>query len=703
LVYNQIDIYNFTDSNPALIINGKFITLYNTEVYIYPIQGILNLNSKNRNNLLHRLKYKFKFPLAPLKLDSRDASKWYIIAFDRFQPNRKNFTFQGKKIEIDTSMHNKIKLSLSNPEHIQALGDLITATVNIGFYKAGFKLPQNVRRRNPQFAKGISVNFNNIVHSNNYKDYTYYGFEGFKADTIFLEDKKKFILCIDPKTHLVKCITPNESNIEEAVIQAGKSIASSKIPKIIRSEFKRKTMPLPRERKRRTISLFNQLNKLPFKIGRDLVKISDYNIIKEPIFEFNGNKKVSLNRTDSLEEFLIKNLKKNGPFESYDKELIIQPLVLDILNPYLERYSKAFKILKRKFSDILRCDVNFNEPIILTANPKDIEIELEGIYKNLIKDVDLCIGISKGRERKTVFWNPIKKGLQNIPSQVIRNSTFNSPKIFSDVYSLSLITQIYYKATGNLLWRLPQLDQGSFDVRVGYDVGIYKIDDDKRAYIIGAAYLINKDGIIKFAPTPKTRINRPRYYEDIPKDFVRDLIERPIRSWIDKYNGEINKGILIQRDGLTNQNEWKGCKEAIDNLIIDDIINSSAQWAYTTIIKNRPIRFFTSDQVGQPHRGTFMQINQNTSIITSTGYPDIIPSLKNKSVGTSKVLEIRVYNSKTPGVPSIKEISKDIYYRTFYRFSSFNPVKLPIELMLVHDAINLRKAGVLKLPKYLMS
>lgn len=112
---------------------------------------------------------------------------------------------------------------------------------------------------------------------------------------------------------------------------------------------------------------------------------------------------------------------------------------------------------------------------------------------------------------------------------------------------------------------------------------------------------------------------------------------------------------------------------------------------------------FTADQIGQPHRGTFVEINPNTSLINSTGYPDIMPSDRNKSVGTSKVLEIRKLNSKIPGIPKMEQISKDIYYRTFYRFSSFSPVRLPIELMLVHDAINLRKAGVLKLPKYLMS
>lgn len=39
--------------------------------------------------------------------------------------------------------------------------------------------------------------------------------------------------------HLIKCITPENENIEEAVLQAGKSIASSNIPKIIRNEFKR--------------------------------------------------------------------------------------------------------------------------------------------------------------------------------------------------------------------------------------------------------------------------------------------------------------------------------------------------------------------------------------------------------------------------------------------------------------------------------
>jgi len=700
---NQIDIFYFTGTKPSLILNGKFIELDNLEVFIYPIQGMLRLDHVNRNILLNRLKYKYKFPLAPLKLNPRDPSRWYIICFTKFQPEKNFFTFKGKKIVIDTSQHEKITLSTNNLEHVQALKDLITAVANIGFYEAGFILPQNVRRKNPQFAKGISVNFNRIIYSNVFKDHTFYAFEGFKADALYLSDEEKFALCIDPKAHLIKCITPNDENIEEAVLQAGKSIASSIIPKIIRNEFKRETMPLPRERKNRTNSLFSLLNNIPFNIDNKLIRISNYEIMKEPLFEFGENHRVLLNRSDKFEEFLIKNLKEHGPYETIERELIIQPLVLDILKPFMDKYSKNFNILKNKFKDILRCDVKFSEPIILTANSKDIEIELNGLYSRLLKNADLCIGISKGREKTTIFWNPIKKGLQNIPSQVIRNSTFNSPKIFGDVYSLSIISQIYYKATGCLIWRIPQLDQGIFDARIGYDVGIHKIGNNRRAYIIGAAYLINKDGIIKFAPPPETRVNKPTYYEDIPKNFVRDLIEGPIKTWINKHGGNINKGILIQRDGLTKQNEWEGCKEAIDNLIVDGIIDSSAQWAYCSIIKSRPIRMFTMDQIGQPHRGTFVEINPNTSIINSTGYPDIMPSDRSKSVGTSKVLEIRKLNSKIPGVPTMQEISKDIYYRTFYRFSSFSPVRLPIELMLVHDAIDLRKAGVLKLPKYLMS
>ncbi|MFX1499798.1 MAG: Piwi domain-containing protein [Promethearchaeota archaeon] len=699
----QTDIFNFTDTKPILLLNGRIIEQESFEVYIYPIQGFLKLDSINRNILLNRLKYKYKFPLAPLKLNPKDASKWYVISYEKFQPKKNCFTFKGKKIVIDSSSHNKITLSNNNSEHIQALTDLITAVANIGFYKNGFKLPQNVRRNNPQFAKGISVNFDRIQHSNDYKDYTYFVFEGFKADTLYLNDYNKFVLCIDPKAHLIKCITPDDNRIEEAVLQAGKSIASSKIPKIIRNEFKRKTMPLPRERKNRTNALFHLLNDVPFKISDKLIRINDYKTLKEPVFEFGDNQKAFLNRMDNLEEFLLKNIKKYGPFESVDKEIIIQPLILDILKPYLDKYLKSFTLLKNKFDSILRCEVSFNDPIILTANPKDIEIVLEGLHDDLEKNIDICIGLSKGLEKTTIFWSPIKKGLQNIPSQIIRNSTFNSPKIFGDVYSLSIISQLYYKATGCLLWRIPQLDQGNFDARIGYDVGIYKLDNNKRSYIIGAAYLINKDGIIKFAPAPKTRINKPTYYEDIPKDFVRDLIEGPIKSWINKHRGTIKKGILIQRDGLTKQNEWEGCKLAIDNLIIDGIIDSSAQWAYCSIIKSRPIRMFTTDQIGQPHRGTFVEINPSTSIISTTGYPDIMPSERNKSVGTSKVLEIRKLNSKTPNIPIMEEISKDIYHRTFYRFSSFNPVRLPIELMLVHDALSLRKAGVLKLPKYLMS
>lgn len=703
MAFNQTDIFNYTDTKPSLILNGKFIELDNLEVYIYPIQGMLRLDHVNRNILLNRLKYKYKFPLAPLKLNPRDPSKWFIISFTKFQSEKKTFTFKGKKIVIDTLHHNKITLSTSNLEHIQALMDLITAVANIGFYEAGFKLPQNVRRKNPQFAKGISVNFNRIIYSNVYKDHTFYAFEGFKADTLYLSDEEKFALCIDPKAHLIKCITPDNDFVEEAVLQAGKSIASSTIPKIIRNEFKRATMPLPRERKNKTNSLFNLLNNIPFKIDNKLIRINNYEIIKEPFFEFGENHCAFLNRTDNLANFLIKNLKEHGPYETIERDLIIQPLVLDILKPFMGKYSKSFNILKSKFKDILKCNVEFNDPIILTANPKDIEIELNSLYSNLVKNVDLCIGISKGREKTTVFWNPIKKGLQNIASQVIRNSTFNSPKIFGDVYSLSIISQIYYKATGCLIWRIPQLDQGIFDARIGYDVGIYKIGDNRRAYIIGAAYLINKDGIIKFAPSPETRVNKPTFYEDIPKDFVKDLIEGPIKVWINKHRGSINKGILIQRNGLTKQNEWEGCKEAIDNLIVDGIIDSSAQWAYCSIIKSRPIRMFTTDQIGQPHRGTFVKIGPYISVINSTGYPDIMPSDRNKSVGTSKVLEIRKLNSKTPGIPTMQDISKDIYYRSFYRFSSFSPVKLPIELMLVHDAIDLRKAGVLKLPKYLMS
>ena len=193
---NQTDIFNFTDTKPSLILNGKFIELDNLKVNIYPIQGILKLDHVNRNILLNLLKYKYKFPLAPLKLDPHDPSRWYIISFLKFQPDKNSLTFKGKKIVIDTSKNNRITLSMNNLDHVQALTDLITASANIGFYVAGFNLPQNVRRNNPQFAKGISVNFNRIIHSNVYKDHSFYAFEGFKADTVYISNEEKFALCL---------------------------------------------------------------------------------------------------------------------------------------------------------------------------------------------------------------------------------------------------------------------------------------------------------------------------------------------------------------------------------------------------------------------------------------------------------------------------------------------------------------------------
>ena len=111
---NQTDIFNFTDTKPSLILNGKFIELDNLKVNVYPIQGILKLDHVNRNILLNLLKYKYKFPLAPLKLDPHDPSRWYIISFLKFQPDKNSLTFRGKKIVIDTSKNNRITLSMNN-------------------------------------------------------------------------------------------------------------------------------------------------------------------------------------------------------------------------------------------------------------------------------------------------------------------------------------------------------------------------------------------------------------------------------------------------------------------------------------------------------------------------------------------------------------------------------------------------------------
>ncbi len=92
-------------------------------------------------------------------------------------------------------------------------------------------------------------------------------------------------------------------------------------------------------------------------------------------------------------------------------------------------------------------------------------------------------------KKKTLFKNINNNGKKRF---ILTNfyihffTFFKYPKIFGDVYSFSIISQIFYKDTGNLVWRILQLEKGIFDARVGYDVGIYKINKNKRAYIIGA-------------------------------------------------------------------------------------------------------------------------------------------------------------------------------------------------------------------------
>ena len=137
--------------------------------------------------------------------------------------------------------------------------------------------------------------------------------------------------------------------------------------------------------------------------------------------------------------------------EIFDKSEILMKKGTDLLlegkmNSSLELFNEALQVNPYNFNALgylgSVADGNGDEiyHIYLRDTDDQVEEECNKLRKQYPEEFDLVLGILKGTSYNHTYRRAIKKGLQNVPSQIVKFNKFNSPNIFKDQYSPSIFS-----------------------------------------------------------------------------------------------------------------------------------------------------------------------------------------------------------------------------------------------------------------------
>ncbi len=622
----------------------------------------------------------------------------YLLGVEPF--TRKIFMKRKTKFIIKPQKDKKSILSNSKLNQ-DAIAELILNEILRQYKILGFQV---IRTSSKRHSKGSMINATKPVLSKRNRVYWFHAYEGFLIRVKINKDDSILII-LDTIYHVLRTTFDQNTSYKTMIENDGRWMSTKQMPKIISDIMLPMRKVDGRTRLKKDLDLLSKIDLIPIGIDNltpfiteDLIKL------EEPNFMFGIKESIKISEDEDLSTFLLENLRRYGIRAEMSSPIKIQPIVMSQLNSKDNnlRIKSVLTKLKERYKELFHKQLVILDIIYLKETDDQVEEECNTLRKRYHEEFDLVLGIIKGKSYNHIYRKAIKKGLQNVPSQIIKFYRLNSPKIFKDQYAPSISSQIVFKSRGIMTCPIELSHLNKFSVRIFYDIGRFRNAPRKKPQtIIGVASLVTHNGIYKFDQTSK--INDIGHYETTSRRMVREIITKVIGMYLKAVGKEkIEENILIQRDGKSNPDEYDEAEDVIDLFKDAGFISRNCKWVFIEFIKNSVLRLFDYTPSFNPRRGSLLILDETCVILTTTGHPDIHQKDKKDSykVGVAKPIEIRrVYNSINFAI-TMRDIAEDVYYRSFMWMASFNKTRNIAESNMVHELFDLRRQGVSETPDY---
>jgi len=638
---------------------------------------------------------KFNFACAGYIIDG----EVYLIGVEPF--TRKTFIKQNTKFAIEPQKEKK-SLILDSKINQNAIAELILNEILRQYKILGFQV---IRTSSKRHRKDSMIDAIKPVFSKRNRVYWFHAYKGFLIRVKIVKGNSILVI-LDTIFHVLRTTFNQNTPYKTIIENDGRWISTKSMPQKISDIMLPMRKVDGRTRLHKDSELLGKIDLT--QLGIDgLTPFITHNLIKleEPNFLFGIKESIKISEDEELSTFLLRNLRRYGIRAEISSPIRIQPIVMSQLNTkdYNLRIKTILMMLQERYKELFHKQLVILDIIFLRETDDQVEEECNILRKRYPEEFDLVLGILKGQSYNHVYRKAIKKGLQNVPSQVVKFYRLNSPKIFKDQFAPSILSQIIFKSRGIMTCPIELSHLKKFSVRIFYDIGRFRNAHGKKPQtIVGAASLVTPDGIYKFDQTSK--INDIGHYETISRRMVREIITKVIGMYLkEKKKKKVEENILIQRDGNSNPDEYDEAEDVIDLFKDAGFISRNCKWVFIEFIKKSIFRLFDYTPSFNPKRGSLLVLDETCAILTTTGHPDIHQKEKKGlyKVGVAQPIEIRrVYNSTNFSI-SIRDIAEDVYYRSFMWMASFNKSRNIAESNMVHELFDLRRQGVSNTPKYI--
>lgn len=715
----QADLDGFLKNGKAdlkLRINGKLFEIPETLiVYTAEIEGE-RVEDMTENELFSTASSKLEIPSGRLVQLHHNISQSLLVS-----PNPIPQTiFQKEEHKfIITPKNDTITLTIKNDSHREAIRQIAFSEVKQHLKGLGFV---HTRTRWGRYRKEFLIEGGLPINSYQHGAFYYHIFNAIDFRIYWYKDNY-LLLILDTKRPVFKS-SLSKGNLNDLKETTFNWVSTDEMPKSIRDEtlLIRKCNAARRYERALIVLKKIEIKTLSSKEGEIFsIKIPGKNAkyIKEPKFLFEKRSK-TLKRNELFASFLLDNLVKYGPFNQKNLPKNIRVKVIrmaQISERYQSKIIKGLSKLQEQFTNMYRMNLEILGPGNILSEKiialQETEAEVEEYCRNQLREqfkageFDLVIGIVYGDEYNHPYRKAIKKGLQDVPSQIIKISKFSSPKIFGDVYKTSISAQIVYKSKGVIPTPISPEFLKDFKIRIYYDIGVKKLpgqgaEQRKTFSILGAIAMIVDNEIYYFQRN--AIVNDYALKETTKGELVRQLIREAIMDYINTRNLKAIDGpILLQRDGIYGVDEPGPALDEINLLRSEGYIPPGTIWAFIEFIKDPPIRLFSHIRSMEPNRGTLFILGPDRAFLTTTGIPDIHSQSDDEetAVGVAKTLEIRLVKSSETREDFIGRIAKDVYYRSFLWNAAFAKTRYPVEANMVHELLDLCRQGVTELPRWI--
>ena len=269
-----------------------------------------------------------------------------------------------------------------------------------------------------------------------------------------------------------------------------------------------------------------------------------------------------------------------------------------------------------------------------------------------------------------------------LPSQMVATSSVkygaNNPYLLFN-FGLSVFTK-----AGGLPWTLHE--HLSSDLFVGVDLSIMK----NKSFL----------GITLLSQYPDLNImwfleENTGFLEVINPDVFKKKLQDALEYLVNESDLNINT-ITFHRDGTFFDSDILTIRSVIKS--ISEKLSKTINYQLIEIKKSGVPKHYTRllEKYGVPEKGFYFRLDKYTYLLTTAGYPDIMPFTPS---GYVNPLKITIVDSNYQ--PKILTTLRDILSLTELHFASgFRPPKLPITTLYAHRVAQFATAGVIP-KKYL--